>query len=154
VALVRPLTANQLATSLRLATADPASVPPGVGSEPFEKQIQALEERGRPLASSFATSGGDSQVGVSEALLFSNGKRITTELLSAASDSLVKRLEQTARPVDVVDLAVRNVLSRPPDDEELRVLGAYLEGRTDRPDEARRQLVWALLTDSEFRFNH
>ena len=62
--------------------------------------------------------------------------------------------KQTAAPAEVIDLAVRNVLSRPADDDELRTLGAYLAERTDRPDEARQQLVWALLTCSEFRFNH
>ncbi|MCA1685093.1 MAG: DUF1501 domain-containing protein, partial [Planctomycetia bacterium] len=41
--------------------------------------------------------------------------------------------------------AVRNVLSRPPDEDDLRVLGAYLEQRPDRPEEACRQVVWALL---------
>lgn len=154
VALVRPLTAMQLSTSLRLATVDPASLPLDFKSDQFEKRIQSLEESGRPLASSFATSGGDSQIGVAEALFFSNGKRISGELLGEGADRLVSRLEKTARPADVVDLAVRNVLSRPPDDVELRNLGAFLEGRTDRPDDARRQLVWVLLTDAEFRFNH
>ena len=62
--------------------------------------------------------------------------------------------KQTAGPAELIDLAVRNVLSRPPDDEEVRTLDAYLAERTDRPDEACRQLVWALLTSSEFRFNH
>jgi hypothetical protein len=122
--------------------------------EPFEKRIKLLEDNGRSLASSFATSGGDAQIGVGEALYFSNSKRITSELFADGPEMLVSRLEHTARSADVVDIAVRNVLSRPPDDEELRALGAFLEARTDRPDDARRQLVWALLTDSEFRFNH
>jgi hypothetical protein len=154
VALVRPLTAAQLATSLRVATADPASLPADFGSEPFEKRIKSLEESGRPLTSSFAPSSGDAQIGVAEALLFSNSKRFSSELLGTGAGTLVNRLEQISRPTDAVDIAVRNVLSRPPDQEELRALGGYLEGRTDRPDDARRQLVWVLLTDSEFRFNH
>ena len=139
VALVRPLTPMQLATSLWLATADPASLPADFESEPFEKRIEALEESGRPLASSFATSGGDSQIGVAEALLFSNGKRIAGDLLADGADRLVGRLETDRRDrPTLIDLAVRNVLSRPPDDEEVRTLGAYLEQRTDRPDEACR----------------
>jgi Protein of unknown function (DUF1549)/Protein of unknown function (DUF1553) len=154
VALVRPLTPMQLATSLRLATIDPASLPPELRSEQFERQIQTLEESARSLATSFATSGGDPQIGVSEALLFSNGKKLTHELLSDGPGSLVGRLEHTPVDADVVGLAVRNVLSRPPDGEELRALSAFLAERTDRPDDARRQLVWILLTDSEFRFNH
>jgi hypothetical protein len=154
VALVRPLTPMQMGTSLRLATADPSSFPTDFRIEPFEKQIKLLEDNGRSLAPSFATSSGDTQIGVGEALYFSNSKRITSELLADRPEMLVSRLEQTARPADVVDIAVHNVLSRPPDDEELRALTAFLEARTDRPDDARRQLVWALLTDSEFRFNH
>ncbi|MCA1685094.1 MAG: DUF1549 and DUF1553 domain-containing protein [Planctomycetia bacterium] len=97
VAAVRPLTPSQLASSLRLATADPATLPADLKADDFEKRVEALENNGR---------------------------------------------------------AVRNVLSRPPDEDDLRVLGAYLEQRPDRPEEACRQVVWALLTCAEFRFNH
>ncbi|MFI5459196.1 MAG: DUF1549 domain-containing protein [Isosphaerales bacterium] len=154
VAVVRPLTPMQLAASLRLATIDPASLPPDFQSEPFQKRIEALEEGARPLATSFTSSSGDTQIGVAEALLFSNGKRITSELLTDGASRLVTRLKQTALPAELIDLAVRNVLSRPPDQEELRTLSAYLGQRTDRPDDACQQLVWVLLTGSEFRFNH
>jgi hypothetical protein len=154
VALVRPLTPMQLASSLRLATVDPASLPVDFQSEAFEKRIEALEQGARSLATSFTTSSGDSQIGVSEALLFSNGKRITQEVLADGPDRLVGRLKQIAGRPELIDLAVRNVLSRPADDDELRALGAYLGQRTDRPDDACQQLVWALLTGSEFRFNH
>jgi hypothetical protein len=154
VALVRPLTPMQLATSLRLATVDPASLPGEFRSEPFEKRIGALEESGRSLASSFSTSGGDPQIGVAEALLFSNGKKVSHELLSDGPGSLVGRLEHASGSGEVIDLAMRNILSRAPDEEEVRALSTFLAERTDRPEEARRQLVWILLADSEFRFNH
>jgi len=154
VAAIRPLTPTQLASSLQLATVDPASLPPDFQSEKFEKRIEALEERARSLAMSLKTSSGDSQIGVAEALLFSNGKQITSELLADGADRLVGRLKQTNTQAELIDLAVRNVLSRPPDDEELHALGAYLGQRTDRPSDACEQLVWALLTSSEFRFNH
>jgi len=154
VALVRPLTPMQLATSLRLATVDPASLPPEVPAEPFEKRIEALEGSARSLATAFTNSSGDSQIGVSEALFFSNGKRVASELLADGADRLVSRLKQTAATAELIDLAVRNVLSRAPDDDELRTLGVYLGQRTDRPEEGREQLVWALLTSPEFRFNH
>ena len=154
VAVLRPLSPMQLASSLRLAAVDPVSLPQDFQSEPFEQRIEALEASARPLALSFTTSSGDSQIGVAEALLFSNGKRITGELLADGADRLVSRLKQTASPVELIDLAVRNVLSRPPDDDEVRTLVAYLGQRTDRPDDACRQLVWVLLTGAEFRFNH
>jgi hypothetical protein len=154
VALVRPLTPTQLATSLRLATENPASLPPVVPAEPFEKRIEALEGGARSLATVFTNTSGDSQIGVSEALFFSNGKRIAGELLVDGADRLVGRLKQTAGGAEVVDLAMRAVLSRAPDADELRIFGVYLAQRTDRPEEAREQLVWTLLTSPEFRFNH
>ena len=62
--------------------------------------------------------------------------------------------KQTAGPPRSIDLAVRNVLSRPPDDEELRTLSEFLDRAHGSPDDACRQLVWVLLTAAEFRFNH
>ena len=53
-----------------------------------------------------------------------------------------------------IELAVRNVLSRDPDAEELALLDAYLAEHADRPVEGCRQLIWSLLTSSEFRFNY
>jgi hypothetical protein len=154
VAAVRLLTPMQLATSLKLATIDPAGLPSDIESEAFDKRIEALEQNARSLAASFSTTSGDSQVGVAEALLFSNAKRISSELLADGLDRLVTRLKQTPDQADLIDLAVRNILSRPPDDDDRHNLGAYLGQRTDRPADACEQLIWALLTCSEFRFNH
>ncbi len=154
VALLRPLTPTQLATSLRLATTDPASLPADLSHERLQKRLEAVEASARSLAASFTNSSGDTQIGTAEALLFSNGKNIARELLADSPDRLVGRLERTASHVEIIDLAVRNVLSRSPDDDELRSLGAYLTQRTDLPVEAFQQIVWILLTCSEFRFNH
>ena len=85
---------------------------------------------------------------MAEALLFSNGKRIASELLADGTDRLVGRLKQTAGPAELIDLAVRNVLSRPPDDEEVRILGAYL-GAAHRP--ARGRLPAARLGLADLR---
>jgi Protein of unknown function (DUF1549)/Protein of unknown function (DUF1553) len=154
VALIRPLTTMQLACSLRIATADPASLPADLKPAEFDKRIEELENSGRSLASALGFARGDSQIGVAEALFFSNGKRVVDDVLADGNGRLIKRLKETAAPAEQIDLAVRNVLSRPPDDEDRRVLGEYLAMRTDRPDQAYRQLLWALLTCPEFRFNH
>ncbi|HEX8204230.1 MAG TPA: DUF1549 domain-containing protein, partial [Isosphaeraceae bacterium] len=154
VAAVRPLTPMQLATSLALATADPARLPADIQPEEAETRIEALEAGARGLAPAFGPAGDDRQIGVSEALLFNNGERIAQGLLTDAPDRLVGRLKAIEDPNQLIDVSVRNVLSRSPDDEELHALGSYLRDRADRPVEARRQLVWALLTCSEFRFNH
>jgi uncharacterized protein DUF1549/uncharacterized protein DUF1553 len=154
VALVRPLTPTQLACSLRIATTDPAGLPIGANPAELEKRISTLEDDARSMAGAFGSAGGDTQIGAAEALLFSNGKRIAQEFLSDGDGRLVGRLKQIAAPADQIELAVRNVLSRPPDDDDRRILAGYLSQRTDRPEEACRQLVWALLTCAEFRFNH
>jgi hypothetical protein len=154
VAAVRPLTPTQLACSLRMATADPASLPADLKPAELDRRIEALTVASQTLASSLGSSGGDGQIGVAEALLFSNGKQVDQELLADRDGRLVARLMKLAAPADQVDLAVRNILSRDPDEEEERLLHAYLERRTDRPEEACRQLVWALLASPEFRFNH
>jgi hypothetical protein len=154
LALVRPLTPMQLAVALKLATTDPAQLPAELAPEPFDRRIAAIEENARSLVTSLATKGGDAQIGVAEALYFSNGKRISSELSSDGADRLVGLLKRTSAPAEVVDLAFRNVLSRSPDLEEARTLGAYLGQRTDRPEDACQQLVWILMTGSEFRFNH
>jgi len=154
VAPVRPLTPTQLANSLRLATASPTSLPADLKPDEFERRVESLESGGRWLLPSFKGQAGDTQIGVSEGLLFSNAPQAARELLADAPDRLVGRLKQITNRAEWVETAVRNVLSRPPDDDDLRALSAYLDQRSDRPDDACRQVVWALLTCAEFRFNH
>ncbi len=154
VAAVRPLTPAQLACSLRVATADPATLPADAKPAELDRRIEALADSARPLAASLGSSGGDGQIGVAEALLFSNGKRIDEDLLADRDGRLVARLLKlgiTRR----AGRASRAATSSPaPEEDEKRLLCEYLQHRTDRPDAACRQLVWALLTSPEFRFNH
>jgi hypothetical protein len=154
VARVRPLTPMQLAVSLRLAVTDPQTLPPSVKSEELEKRLQALESSASGLARLFEQPGDDFQVGVGEALLFSNGAVIEKDLLADGSDRLLNRLCQLKNDDEAIDLAVQTILCRPPHDEERKLLSNYLKQRVDRPVEARRQMVWVLLTSAEFRFNY
>jgi hypothetical protein len=154
VARVRPLSPLQLATALRIATADPASLT-GLKPEEFEKRMESLGARARSFAASLdLPSGDDVQIGVSESLLFSNGDKFRNEFLADGNDRLIGRLSAIADPAQVVDMAVLAVLSRPATDEERHLLGDYLARRADRKAEACRQMVWALLAGAEFRFNH
>jgi hypothetical protein len=154
VARVRPLTPLQLAASLRLATTDPAQIPAASKREEFEKRIDAYEGGARGYADLFEQPGDDFQVGVGEALLFSNSERITRDFLADGGDRLIGRMKQLTDLGQRVDLAVHTVLSRPPRDDETRLLIEYLKQRADRPVEGCRQIVWALLTSAEFRFNY
>jgi hypothetical protein len=154
VARLRALTPMQLATSLRLATLSPEQLPATLKADDLERRIEAQEGSARGLASLFEQPHDDFQISVSEALLFSNNERIQRELLADSKDRLVGRLAELKTPDEIVDCAVRNVLSRPASGEEKKALAGYLAERTDRPREALRQMVWALLTSAEMRFNY
>ncbi len=154
VARVRPLTPMQMATSLRLATSDPASFAADRKPQEVEKKIEQLEGSASGFARLIEQPHEDFQISVSEALLFSNNDRVLREFLAEGGDRLLTRLKQARNPREVIDLAVRNVCSRDPRPEEIPVLVEYLSKRADRPTEAQRQLIWALLTSAEFRFNY
>jgi hypothetical protein len=154
VARVRPLRPMQLATALRLATAAPAAFPAGMKADDFDGRLQGIEGGARGLAGLFEQPGEDFQVGVGEALLFSNGERIQKELLADGNDRLVGRLKNVPDAKQLAATAVQAVLSRPATADEVRLLAEYVERRADRRVEACRQVVWALLTSAEFRFNY
>lgn len=154
VALVRPLKPWQYGTQLKLAATDCEQLPVELPAEELDKRVQQLEATGRALGASFELPGTDFQVGVDEALLLSNGEKIAKELLSAGPGSVATSLAKIEDRHAVAEAAIWNVYARPPVAEEVRALADYLSQRTDRPDDARRQLVWALLTSSECRFNY
>jgi len=153
VAAPRALTPTQLAASIWVATTDPAALPDESHLGEVDARVEPLVDRARGLAQAIARPGEDYQIGASEALLMSNGDKLN-ELLAIGGDRLVARLVRAADHPERVDLAVRNVLCRAPDAEEVAILSEFLECREDRPAEGSRQMVWALLTGAEFRFNH
>jgi len=153
VAAVRPLSPMQLATSMWVATTDPASIADLASPEALDPKVAAFEGRARGLANAIARPGEDYQIGASEALLLSNGGSLG-DLLAEGGDRLIGRLVRMTDRRQQIELAVRNVLSRDPDPEEIALLDAYLAERADRPVEGCRQLLWSLLTSSEFRFNY
>jgi hypothetical protein len=142
-----------MATSLKIATSDPQAFESGKPEE-IEKRIEGLESAARGFASSFAQPTDDFQIGVSEALLFSNGDKIAREYLADGNDRLLGRVKTTNDLDKAIELAVRSVLCRPPTAEEQRALKEYIGRRSDRLSEAYRQVIWALISGSEFRFNY
>ena len=159
VASVRPLAPMQLATSLKIATADPKSFSappqgegPGVRAE-FDKKIEAVEKSAAGLANLFPQPNDSFQVGVAEAMLFANNEALQKTLLEGAN-SLVDRMTKEPDLLKRSELAIRTVLSRPAREDEVQALVGYMQRRQDRPDAACQQVVWALLTSAEFRFNH
>ncbi len=150
VARARLLTPTQMATALKLTTGDPEALTAGAD---FEKKIEAIEKSAGGLVS-LMPSASDSQVGVGEALLFTNGDAIQKECLAEGGDRLVGRLLKIENLEQRSDVAVRAVLNRPARPDETSLLAEYMRKRGDRPGAAVQQVVWALLTSAEFRFNH
>jgi hypothetical protein len=137
---VRALAPMQLATALKLATADPQSLP--ADRQKLEERIENIEKSAGGLASLFP-----------QPRLFTNNEALQKSLLEGAGN-LTERMKQEPDLTKRAELAVRTVFSRPARSEELQALVGYMQRRLDRPAEASQQVVWALLTSAEFRFNH
>jgi hypothetical protein len=151
VAQVRPLTPMQMATGLKLTTTNQATLP--ADREALEKRLTALEKSAENLASLFPQPGENFQVGVAEAMLFANNQGLQKELLEG-NGTLAARLKGEADLAHRADLAITAILCRPARPEEIQPLAEYMRRRADRDEAACQQIVWALLTSAEFRFNH
>jgi hypothetical protein len=155
---LRPLSTHQLAVSVLVATGY---------FEEFAARADARTRsdagllRGKWEAQSLGTlavlvknldAGTDPfQPGVREALFQANSREFSALI---AKGPLVKRLAGQRDDAALVNAAFLAVLSRTPTKEEMDQLQVYLRKRTDRRAAACEQIVWALVTSSEFRFNH
>lgn len=153
VGSVRPLTPRQLALSLDVATLSPELSAQFSDADRAAAFREELEARSAGIAGSLESPDENFQVSVDEALLFSNGPAIAGEFLADAPQRLVGRLAREPG-TDVIEGAFGAVLSRSPTADERAAVAEYLERRSDRLPEAIQQVVWALLTSPEFRFNH
>jgi len=152
-ASLRPLTPHQFALSIALAT----------GDETFARatEPQARTRRYRELESQ---AGGlinlkvldprsdRFQSSAAEALFMSNGSDVQ-RLMARSGGNLAARLTATVDTGKLVDSAVWTILSRPPEAEERAHLVHWIEGQKDHA-KACGNLIWALMTSAEFRFNH
>jgi hypothetical protein len=152
VALSRPLTPRQLSLSLQVATLSPEG--DDTQAENWSDVRKQWEDRAESLAGQLEIPGDYFQVSADEALMFSNSERIHRDFLADQQDRLVGALLRQADREVGVQQAFLSVLSRPPDEEEIAAGLEYLKQREDRPTAAMQQLIWALMTGPEFRFNH
>jgi hypothetical protein len=153
VAKLKPMTPMQLSMSLRVASTDPATFEKMKPDE-FEKWVEQNENAARGIASLLSQPTDGFQIGVGEALLFSNGDRIMRELLGDNPGTTLGRAKAMKEPKEAVEFLVKTVYGRPANAEELKVLVAYVEKRKDRQAEAYKQVFWALVTSPEFRFSY
>ncbi|MFM8251728.1 MAG: DUF1549 domain-containing protein [Planctomycetota bacterium] len=155
VAPLRPLSPLQYGMLLRQASSNPDRFAAELSDDEREKRLQGLEGAARGLAGSFEyPSGPDFQVSIDEALLLSNGERIQKELLRDDNEGLVGKLKTISDVNEALDLAAENIFGRSLTEAERAPLRLYVSTRADRAVDAWRQVVWAMLTSGENRFNH
>jgi hypothetical protein len=154
VAVPRPLSPRQLSLSLRVAGRSPDSLTGLVGEEDWSKKRDELERQADGMARQLTIPGDDFQVSVSEALWFSNNQSMESEFLNGGGDRLVGHLKQIESDNDVARAAFRSVFSRNPDKDETNAVVEYVAARSERREAAIKQVVWAMLSSPEFRFNH
>ena len=160
VAILKPLMPEQFALALMEATGFTNTHRTALGPKATE---DALHQRLAGLENQFiGLFGGqpgmpqkDFDASIEQALFLANDAAVQS-LLSPNAQNLTARLAQLP-PENVAAIADElyiSVLTRPPVEEEVREVEQYLADRgSDRPV-ALQELVWALVTSAEFRFNH
>lgn len=153
VGRLKPLTPSQLATALKVANTDPKVFETMKPAE-VESRMDSLETQARGFAASIAMPTDNFQIGVAEALLFSNGDRIQKEFLTDGPGTLLGRLKTEKDATAAATLMIQTVLGRPAAEGEAKAFAEFAARRADRQSDAYRHLLWALVTSAEFRFNH
>jgi hypothetical protein len=155
VAPVRALTPMQYSLSLMIAAENPEQATQRVTNpEQWASHRKNLESAAHGFSRQLESPGDNFQVGVSEALLFSNGNQIQNEYLRDSGDRLVGLLKGLSDRSQAIQTAIRVVFSRPAESEEIQELTRYLSAREERPVAGWQQVVWSMLTSGEFRFNY
>jgi hypothetical protein len=103
------------------------------------------DKRGQPDGAFQATA--------SEALFMSRSNRVLG-WISDGSQNLAVRLTKISNPQKIADELYLAVLSRYPDQEETAIVNVYLEKSPEEKQSALHDLVWALVSCAEFRFQH
>jgi hypothetical protein len=153
-ALLRPLTPQQFAASLVLATQENSfdlAESPNVRRQHYRD----LEGRVTRLTRSEALDKPSDrfQSSAGEALFLSNNPDVQ-QLFAPAGKNLVARLLAVNDNQELVTRAVWALLSRPPEAEEKSYLVSWLNSHGPDRAKACADLVWALAASAEFRFNH
>ncbi len=146
----RPLSAEELTASWRTATGYDAANKEG-GNKP---------DRYRPLTRGYVlrffgqpdNGVGEFQGGLHEHLYLNNGQ-IGSLIVSGPGSLLDALLDGKASWEERVERLFLQALNRPPGPEERQWMVDFLSAEPD-PRQRAEDAIWALITSSEFRFNH
>jgi len=122
-----------------------ARLAPNVGS--FTSQYGGVAGQAQESAEATST--------VDQALFFTNGEPMKS-WLDPARGWLVARIAALADASAIAEELYLSILSRRPDPDERAEVASYLASRPDPKERpaAVRELAWALLASTEFRFHH
>ena len=147
----RPLSAEELADSWRIAT---------WWNETEQAKSKEGGNRFHPLGRDYMlryfgtpnTGAGDFQGGLQEQLFLNNGMG---NILGDSKGSLLNWLRTTDEPMEArVERMFLSVLTRRPAPEETAKIVEFLDLETKKKDARWPDVLWALATSGEFRFNH
>jgi hypothetical protein len=135
VAQLRPLTSGQFGLSALLA-GDPDSLPADLPQEARDSRLQALETEAQKVFGPIIEQPRDGlEINVSEGLRLSNDEAV----LRILGDRLAGRLLKAGDRKSQIEMAVWAILSRPPTEEEINLLGEYVARHTPGEAELARQ---------------
>src|SRR5262249_37526955 len=127
VAAVRPLTPMQFSLSLLTATLNPLELGQRLEKiDEWKNRRRDAENQAQGFAQQIEIPGDNFQVGVGEALLFSNSQQVENEYLRDAPDRLVGMLKGISDRPQMIQTAFRSVLSREAQPEEIEAISQYL----------------------------
>lgn len=157
VANLKALSPEQLAWSLMQATGLTETTRKSLGAQASEAALFGrLAANVTPFVAAFGSGPGAVQAfdaTVEQALFLANGATVRG-WLTPASGNLTERLAAAQTREDLVEELYLSVFTRRPSAEECQEATRFLDGRTDDRPKVIQDLVWALLTSAEFRFNH
>jgi hypothetical protein len=122
-----------------------------------ERIHDKLQQNVAPFVRQFGAAAGQPQDAteptVHQALFLSNGHSVQGWLARSAG-SLVERLASLADTSAIADELYLSLYTRRPAEAERTLVVRYLADRGNERVPALQELAWALLTSTEFRFNH
>lgn len=163
-AILKPLTPDQLAISVGVATGHFDSMRARLEREKEKRKIDKITPRVvrafyardnevRQFASRFQTGGDAFEANAGQALFLSYNS-LMKKRLQPSGGYLIERISKHTDNAAAVNQAFLTVLSRPPTIDELHRSVEYLSASEPPRPQLCSELVWALICSGEFRFNH
>ena len=122
VARLKALTPLPLATSLKIAACDQTDLEK-LKPDDLEKKLEQFDGGARGFAAQIAMPTDDFQIGVNEALLFSNNGKLVQEFLADGGGSLLGRIKDMKDVKEAVDRTIRSIMCRPATDRGIANTG-------------------------------